>query len=49
MNDCDVFLIFAENINFVYTLERFLRVPTIYNYVLEQKKENNAYPCKPHF
>ena len=38
MKNCDMFLFFAQNIDFV---------PTIY--VLEQKYENNVYPCKPQF
>ena len=50
------FLIFARNIDSGYTLEPPQRfnvahdmpfVPTIY--VLEQKYENNVYPCKPQF
>ena len=42
MNKVDNYPIFAQNIDCGYTLE-----PTIY--VLEQKLENNVYPCKPHF
>ena len=42
MKSCDHFLNLAQNIDRVYTLE-----PTIY--VLEQKLENNVYPCKPQF
>ena len=42
--NCDIFLIFAQNIDLGYT---FYRVPTMY--VLEQKYQNNVYPCKPHF
>ena len=40
----DIFLIFAQNIDCVYTLERFYRVLTIY--VIGQNKNKNAYPCK---
>ena len=40
----DLFLIFAKNKDFRYTL----RVPTIY--VLDQKKKGkNIYSCKPQF
>ena len=47
-----VFLIFAQNIDCGYTLELPYfggsnKVPTIY--VLEQRQENNVYPCKPQF
>ena len=47
MNDCDICLIFAENIDFVYTLERFLRVRTIY--VLERKRKIMHTPVNPIF
>ena len=42
LTKCYIFLMFAQNIDCWYTL-----VPTIY--VLEQKYENNVYPCKPQF
>ena len=44
MQNCDIFLILVKNIEYGYTLEP---VPSIY--VLEQKIENNVYPCKPQF
>ena len=55
MKKCDIFLIFAQNIDRGYTLEPpqwggFSRVPTIY--VLKQKKKKkkkNIYLCKPQF
>ena len=43
MNNCDIFLIFAQNIDRGHTLE----VPTIY--VLEQKYVNKVYPCTSQF
>ena len=48
----DNFLIFAQNSRLwvqvrTASVRRFLRVTTLY--VLEHKKENNVYPCKPQF
>ena len=46
---CYIYLIFAQNIDFGYTLvRRFSRVPTIF--VLEQKKRKIMYtPLNPKF
>ena len=50
MKNCDIFPIFAQNIDCGSTLEPLQlggsNEPTIN--VLEQKIENNVYPCKPH-
>ena len=37
--NCDIFLNFAQNIDYGYTII----------FVLEQKNENNINPCKPQF
>ena len=41
------FLIFAQNIDFGYTLELPQLEPTIY--VLKRKQKDNVYPCTSHF
>ena len=43
----DTIHIFAQNIDYGYSLEPPCRVLTIY--VLSRNKKNNVYPCKPQF
>ena len=47
----DIFHISAQNIDCGYSLEPLSKVvlTSIHNLCFEQKKENNVYPCKPHF
>ena len=54
MKNCDIFLIFAQNIGCVYTLEppRCLReavLTSTHNLCFRAKLSKNANPCKPQF
>ena len=51
MEKCDIFLIFAQNIDRGYTLEPHQEaVRTItHNLCFRAKYENNVHPCKPQF
>ena len=42
MKKCDIFLIFAQNIDCGYTT-------STHNLCFREKKEKNEYPCKPQF
>ena len=47
VKNCDVFLIFAQNIECGYTLEPPLT--STHNLCFRAKIRKNVYPCKPHF
>ena len=47
MKNCDIFLIFAQNIDCGYTLEPVLT--TTHNLCFRAKIKKNVYPCKPQF
>ena len=47
MKNCDVFLIFAQNIDCGYTLEPPLT--STHNLCFRAKIRKNEYPCKPQF
>ena len=47
MKNCDVFLIFAQNIDCGYTFEAVLT--STHNLCFGAKIGKNVYPCKPQF
>ena len=51
MKNCDVFLIFAQNIVCGYTLDRLSEavLPSTHNLCFGAKIRKNVYPCKPEF
>ena len=52
VNNCEVFLIFAKNVDFGYTLEPpqcEAVLTSTYNLCFRAKIRENVYPCKPEF
>ena len=49
MKNCDIFLIFAQNIDCGYSLEMPQQGGSNESMFSTRNKKNNVYPCKPQF